>query len=283
MNHKMQSVRGHFDLAAYQRDGFAVIPRLFTQYELTPLIEYLHSGQAENDIFGVPDKSGGTAVLMAWSECGNDLIGVLPRVSRMVDVAQSAVGERVDHWHSKITLKEPRRIGSWDWHQDYGHWYSEGCLAPLMMSIGVAIDPMNADNGPLKLMKGSHHLGRINHVPLGNSNGADPDYVNHALERLEVYQCQLALGDGIAFHSNTLHASSSNTSDAPRSFLISSYNASSNRPWQPKIHGHGGQHLDVVDDGAVRERNYDGISSSSKLLQPSDTPVYGYATVRSRE
>jgi ectoine hydroxylase len=273
---------GRFDLEAYHRDGFTVIPSLFSQHELAPLIDHLRTGQAKHDTFGVPDQDGGTAELMVWSTCGNDLIGVLPRLARMVDIAGLAVGERVDHWHSKIVLKEPGRIGSWDWHQDYGHWYSEGCLAPQMMSIGVAIDPMHARNGPLKVVPGSHHLGRIDHIPIGKSNGADPQHVQRALERLGTYECHLATGDAIAFHANTLHSSAANTSDEPRSFLISSYNAASNRPWRPKISGHEGHDLDIVDGTAGLERLYEGISCTSELIQPGNTTIYGYADVRSR-
>ena len=264
-----------FNLHDYQRQGFALVRGLFTIAELETLRVFLRSGQMGKDTFAVADQDGGSAELAVWTHCGNDFIGTLPRLARMVDIATQAIGEPIYHWHSKITLKNPGHQGHWDWHQDYGHWYTEGCLSPEMMSIGVALDPMTSDNGPLRLIAGSHHLGRIDHIPIGDSNGADPQYVARALERLEEVECHLEIGDAVVFHGNTLHASGSNTSREPRSFLLSSYNALSNIPRKPKIDGHRVVDIQKVDDAALLNNQYTGINTTSNILRPEDR-VYGY-------
>ncbi len=270
----MKEIRASFDRDSYLKDGFTITPGLFSAEELAPVISYLHAGHAQQKTFGIADQSGKKTELMVWTECGNDFIGILPRLRRMVDIATAATGSPVYHWHSKITLKQPGQQGSWDWHQDYGHWYDEGCLRPDMMSIGVALDPMHANNGPLKLLKGSHQLGRIDHVPLGAANGADPEYVERALEQLELVECHLAVGDAVVFHCNTLHASSANTSNEPRSFLLSSYNTTANVPWKPKVAGHACMELEVLDDEVLRKQQYQRIVQSSLTLQPEG--MYGY-------
>ena len=33
----------------------------------------------------------------------------------------------VHHYHSKPTMKAPDP-SAWNWHQDYGYWYQNGCL-----------------------------------------------------------------------------------------------------------------------------------------------------------
>lgn len=45
--------------------------------------------------------------------------------------------------------------GTWEWHQDYGYWYGNGCLWPNMVAVIVAIDPNTRENGCLQLLKGS--------------------------------------------------------------------------------------------------------------------------------
>ena len=72
-----------------------------------------------------------------------------------------------------ITAKEPREGGAWEWHQDYGYWYNNGCLFPLMASAMIALDRCTKANGCLQVLRGSHLMGRIDHGLLdGDQVGA---------------------------------------------------------------------------------------------------------------
>jgi len=263
-----------FDSGIYGRDGYGILRALFDPGELEPLIRHLRAGGADSSVFAIPDNQGGQAELLVWTRCGDDFIGSLPRLGRMIALAQAAIGEPVYHWHSKITFKAPDRPGSWEWHQDYGHWYTEGCLWPRMASIGVALDGMAADNGPLRLLRGSHHLGRIDHVPLGTSHGADPERVERAREELETIEIHLEPGDAVVFHCNLLHASGPNRSERPRSLFMSSYNAVSNPPSHPRVPGHEFAELERLDDDALIRPM--PVMGRSTLRQPDGDSVYGY-------
>src|SRR5262249_19513076 len=96
----------------------------------------------------------------------------------------------------KMILKEARVGGAWAWHQDYGYWYRDGCLFPELASCMVAVDPATRANGCLQVLRGSHHLGRLDHGPVGDQTGADPERVGQALARLE--RVYLELGPGAA-------------------------------------------------------------------------------------
>ena len=263
-----------FDNQAYTRDGFCIVRALFDPTELRPLVDYLAEGSVEEDKFGIPDNQGGRAELLVWTSCADDFIGSVPRLRRMVALAAAAIGEPVYHWHSKITFKTPGKPGSWEWHQDFGHWYIEGCLWPRMTSIGVALDGMGPDNGPLKLIKASHHIGRIDHVPLGPSNGADPVLVERALEELETVEVHLEPGDAVVFHCNVLHASGPNQSQRPRSLFMSSYNAVSNPPSAPKVPGHEYAPLNELADDVLPSSL--PITGLSGVRRPDGDSVYGY-------
>src|SRR6185503_5764484 len=68
----------------------------------------------------------------------------------VVDTMEEMLGGEVYHYHSKLTAKEPREGGAWEWHQDYGYWYHNGCVFPYMGSVMVALDRATRENGCLQ-------------------------------------------------------------------------------------------------------------------------------------
>lgn len=237
----------------YERDGYAYARRMFSADELAPLVDALDDGGASPGGFTVTDSSGGKQELSVWTRLGSDLIGVIPRLEPFVAIAEAVIGEPVYHWHSKLSWKRPGTSSRWDWHQDYGFWADEGPARPAMCTIAVAIGPVNEANGCMRLVRASHHLGRIDIAPVGQTMASDPEEVARVLDTHEVDLCELDLGDVVVFHSNTLHGSGPNTSTAPRTMLMTSYNAVTNPPTEPLDPGHAFNPLHVVPATTLRE------------------------------
>ena len=122
----------------------------------------------------VADSAGKPQEVVSWSRLSDDLVGVFPRVARLVDATEDLIGLPVYHWHSKLSMKKPGSEGRWDWHQDYGYWYYEGCLAPHMTTCMIGVDRSDRENGCVQLVRGSHLLGRIDHTRIGEATGVDP-------------------------------------------------------------------------------------------------------------
>ena len=122
-----------------------------------------------------------------------------------------------------------------------------------MASCLISIDPATKANGCLQVIRGSHHMGRINHMKLeGGQTGADPERVGKALERMELVYCESAPGTALFFHSNLLHRSDANESDTPRWSLICCYNAARNDPY--KVHHHPNySYLEKWKDERIKE------------------------------
>lgn len=160
-------------------------------------------------------------------------------------------------------LKEPFVGGAWEWHQDYGYWYKNGCLYPLMLSAMIAIDKATRENGCLKVLKGSHTIGRINHGTAGEQLGADTRYVEAAMKRHELVYVELGAGDVFFMHSNTLHCSGQNKSPDPRWSYIIAYNAASNDPLWSHHHA---QYTPIVKvpSNAIKERQWEKSEPESK-------------------
>ena len=264
------------NLSEYDKNGYFFIKGLFSIDELQPLINESENFSTHPSKFSVRDAKGNPAQLISWTHLANDFIGVLPRLKKMVSIPEQILDREVSHWHSKISFKNPGSKSGWDWHQDFGHWYREGCLSPDMLSIGIALTPMNQENGSLNFIRCSHKFGRIDHVPTGHSNSADPEYVTEALKRYEVVPCILNPGDAVVFHCNLLHGSGPNLTEKHRSLIMCSYNALENDPWKPIDQGHYSRKIEVLPDDKLIKGEWGSLMSQSTMMNLDGAEVYGY-------
>lgn len=224
-------------LAAYQADGFYIARQLFDADEINRLLEFAQQDpNFAATLYGRKDSTGKETKLALWNEAGDDLYSMFARSPQIVDRMEQCLGGEVYLYHMKMMLKEPHVGGAWEWHQDYGYWYNNGCLFPLLASCLIAVNPATRANGCLQVIRGSHHLGRIDHGKTGDQTGADLERVNAALERMELVYCECGPGDAIFFDSNLLHRSDANNSDTPRWSLICCYNAARNNPYKVSKH-----------------------------------------------
>ena len=172
--------------------------------------------------------------------------------SRRACGAWSTLGGPVYHYQSKLTAKEPEVGGAWEWHQDYGYWYHNGCLRPDMLSIMIGLDRANRENGCLQIATGSHRLGRIDHTPLSpTQNEVDPRRMPHILEKCPIEYCELEAGDALVFHCNAIHRSDANRSPNRRWTLLICYNRVDNDTYT-KVDDRYYVPLEPVDDEAIR-------------------------------
>ncbi len=229
----------HFRLSpeqasAFARDGFFIAERLLDADEVSLLGQIARADKemTENRASRA-DGEGGAVELVVRNELPEDSIyGAIVRSERIVRAMEKLLGDEVYHYHHKMICKEPRVGGAWAWHQDYGYWYNNGCLFPHMGSCMIAVDEATKANGCLQVLKGSHHIGRIDHGKVGDQTGADPERVQAARERLELVHVELAPGSAVFFHANLLHRSDQNKSETPRWAFICCYNTKQNDPYK---------------------------------------------------
>jgi ectoine hydroxylase len=219
-------------LALFQRDGFVVVPRFFSEPEISPLREACRIDPSIGGrLRAVADSTGNAQEVIEWTTFSDDYLGVVPRLARLIEGAEALLGKPVYHWHSKLSMKAPHALGRWDWHQDYPYWYDEGCLSPDMLTCMIAVDRTTRANGCVNLIAGSHKYGRIDHVRIGASSGCDPQRLELIKRNSPPLPVEMESGDACFFHCNTLHASAGNSTDSPRTLLHCTYNAIENSPF----------------------------------------------------
>ena len=262
------------EVARFHRDGYLHKPALFDAEEVALMRRALASDESFRDrrnTMAMRDAEGSVTTTVLWTDPGDDLFGAIARCGRVAGGAERLLGGEVYHYHSKLTLKAPETGGAWNWHQDYGYWYFNGNLFPDMLSVFVAIDPATEENGCLRVIRGSARMGRLDHALVGGQLTADPERVAHAVERLEVVACEMAAGDALFLHCNTLHGSSKNTSAQSRNVLLCCYNAARNDPYKDH-HMPRYTPLRTLPDSAVKERGGIHAGTARCFMRPEDHP-----------
>jgi len=243
---------GQDALKEYQDDGYVVVRGMFDAEEIELLRRSAKEDKAFDDhAFDRDDAEGGTVRLALWNHPGDSIYGMFARCRSVVDSAEALLGGEVYHYHSKMIMKEPRVGGAWTWHQDYGYWYQNGVLFPLLCSAFIAVDRATRENGCLQVLKGSHRAGRIEHVLAGQQAGANVERVEELAKRLETVHVEMEPGDTIFFDANLLHRSDQNRSEHPRWSLICCYNAARNDPYKESHHPRYTP-LSKVDDSMIK-------------------------------
>ena len=273
-NHKLSSQ----DKTDFNRDGYIFKRKLFNEKEIENIMKSLEGDPLiKKNLFDREDNEGKKTISVQWNYPGNSSYGVGARMEKVVAPVREFLGGEVYHWHSKVTAKAPLEGGAWEWHQDYGYWYHHGCLYPDMMSVMIAIDTCTRDNGCLKVLKGSHVIGRIDHISKVLKNGdkgqvcADTERIKWAEKKHKTIFCEMDPGDALFFHGNTLHSSSANKSEKRRWALLYCYNKVSNNPFiqthQPLY-----SKLSIVDENAI-ELNGIQYANGSEEFQSQYTKI----------
>ncbi len=249
----MPSVLSPDQRDAFEADGFVIVRGLFDDDEAGLLRRAMEEDpQIRGNLYDRMDADGAATRMVAWNHPGDSVYGLAARSERIVDTMEDLLGGEVYHYHSKLTAKEPHRGGAWEWHQDYGYWYNNGCLFPDMASVMIALDRSTRDNGCLQVLRGSHRMGRIDHGLLdGQQVGADLTRVAEALKVLERVYAEMEPGDALFFHCNTLHRSDQNRSPERRWTMICCYNAARNDPYLEHHHPRYTP-LEKVPDSAIK-------------------------------
>lgn len=258
------------EVEQFDRDGYLFVPELLDGEETAMLYAAaLSDASIEKHSFGVVDASGRQSRLAGWNHPAEDIYGMIARSNCVVNAMERLLADEVYHYHSKMMLKEPRIGGAWEWHQDYGYWYQNGCLYPDMASCMIAVDRASKANGCLQVLRGSHHLGRIEHGRFGGQNGADPERVEAAKKRHELVYCEMEPGTALFFHANLLHCSGPNQSDHARWSLICCYNAASNDPYKDSHHP-GYTPIHKVPNSAVKAVGAKTTPVAQVFVDPGD-------------
>ena len=224
------------DIEKFLKDGYILKRKLFSEGEIDKLDKFIQQRIEREASADNVQTSTGKLSMSIWDKASDDLFGRFSTNERIVNPMQEYLKDEIYHYHSKVIFKKPGD-GGFDWHQDYGYWYHNACLYPDMGSCFILIDKATKENGCLKVLKGSHMAGRINHdnKETGEET-ADTERILELEKRHEKVYIEADKGDVLFFHSNLLHSSDANKSDYSRRTLIVCFNTKTNNPYKEIAH-----------------------------------------------
>lgn len=222
------------DLEAFHRDGFVVIRGLFSPVEVEEMrgafdrlaLEAQRlpaSGLHRGSQFVVEAGDPIRIHRVVWCGAAEPVLSRLGCAPRLLEVAAALVGSReLEQLINQAHFKLPGDDVGFPWHQDSTHRrYGTSEWTDLdgsgsFVEIATALDPVGADNGPLRFVPGSHRLG---HVPVGE-NGELP---TGTFDPTSAVAPELAPGDAVAFGPFVVHGSEPNGSARPRRMFLNGF------------------------------------------------------------
>lgn len=251
----------------YHEDGFIIVPGFFDPEEIETVRKACQTDSVDGAQTKFTDGDGNFSQIAFWSDLSDSLLGVIPRLARIVDATEALLGGECYHWHSKLVKKDAHSEGRFEWHQGYGGWYYEGCLFPGIIGCFIAIDRNSKENGCLQVIKGSHSMGRVDHPMVGGAIMCDQKRMEKILEKLPVFDCEMEAGDIMFMHCNTIHASGANNTDKSRSNIICHYNLASNEPvFVEAQEYHYYRPLQKLPDSTIIDGNYSSEFNNHQFI-----------------
>jgi ectoine hydroxylase-related dioxygenase (phytanoyl-CoA dioxygenase family) len=143
----------------------------------------------------------------------------LMRSPAILDIVEALIGPGVRFHHGKLNFKPNARGRAVEWHQDcafYPHTNDD------ILAVGVLLEDCATENGPLKVVPGSHKGPVFDHhhdgLFVGAMDPGAPDFDAGGAVDLTG-----PAGSVTFHHVRTVHGSAENLSARPRPILLFSY------------------------------------------------------------
>ncbi|MBM3215627.1 phytanoyl-CoA dioxygenase family protein [Candidatus Poribacteria bacterium] len=139
------------------------------------------------------------------------------RKDAVLDIVEQLIGPGIRTNGDKLNLKWSGYGSPVDWHQDFAFYPHTN---DDLLAVGIALDDMRLDNGPLLVLPRSHRGPILDHHENGVFVGAvtDPTFTPSDPVALTMNS-----GDISIHHARLLHASAPNLSEHPRRLLLFQY------------------------------------------------------------
>jgi ectoine hydroxylase-related dioxygenase (phytanoyl-CoA dioxygenase family) len=199
-------------LSSLERDGFLLASGLATAGEIAALISFfetaeLSSARRRNETFGARN-------LLAFPEISN--IASSPQLTALLDpllgpghrAVRGLFFDKTENanwpvlWHQDLSLavREHRHLPGWsNWSVKHGvpHVQPPAALLARMVTLRLHLDDCDGDNGPLRLIPGSHRHGCLSRAQI-------QECVRKTIEHIVVAKA----GDALLLRPLIVHASS---------------------------------------------------------------------------
>jgi ectoine hydroxylase-related dioxygenase (phytanoyl-CoA dioxygenase family) len=207
-----------------REQGFAVIPEVLERAEVEGLLRELRSVDLPRSRAGLRHAMKVEAVAAVANDermvgIAREVIGegAFPFRAALFDKSQTANWLVVWHQDTALPLRERREIPGWGpWSVKDGVTYAHAPAGALeqVLALRLHLDDSTADNGPLRVLPGTHTLGVLS-----------DEQLHDLATKIANVECLVKKSGVLAMRPLIVHASSKSRVEAPRRVLHIEYAA----------------------------------------------------------
>jgi hypothetical protein len=135
----------------------------------------------------------------------------------VLDVVQQLIGPSIGLWSSHFICKEPKTGHSTPWHEDSAYWKGRFDRFDKIVTVWLAIDKSDKENGCMGAVPGSHRNGFSEYEKLDTDNRIfNIGIKNSLIEENKVVWFELEKNLYSLHDSRIIHGAKANTSDRRR-------------------------------------------------------------------
>jgi ectoine hydroxylase-related dioxygenase (phytanoyl-CoA dioxygenase family) len=138
----------------------------------------------------------------------------------LLDIAESLIGSNIQLFHDQALYKPARHGGEVPWHQDNGYWR---CTPSNLVSIWMALDDADEENGCMNVIPGSHLESAPDHDRAVSEKGELPALLQANVEENRAAPVPLKAGYAMVHHCLMLHQTNPNRSQRRRRAMVIHY------------------------------------------------------------
>lgn len=215
----------------YNRIGAIVVPDILSQDEVARLrrvtdmfVEQSRAVTTHTDLYDLEDTHTSAQPRVRRIKAPHlqdPAYGALVRHPRITEVLCDLWGPNVRFDTAKLNLKSAGYGAAVEWHQDWAFYpHTNDDLA----AVGVMMDDMELENGPLMIIPGSHKGPVFDHHANGKFCGA-MDPTRNDVDYSKAIALTGRAGSITIHHVRAVHGSAVNTSNKDRRLLLFQFRA----------------------------------------------------------
>jgi ectoine hydroxylase-related dioxygenase (phytanoyl-CoA dioxygenase family) len=230
-------------LEHYRAHGYAVVRRFFTPAEVADLAKafdrHWRIGMAHRASYrhgnlfyrqGLDVRLGKILRLVQWPSYVDPTLEAVRRDPRWLALLGPLIGTDIKQIINQLHWKPPGAAGAeFAFHQDVRFRRPRAAFRDLALSYvqtGIAIDPHRPDNGAMRLLPDSHHLGERDTTGSGavlDQAMAEERLAALGLDSGRLVDLALEPGDVALWNLYLIHGSGPNRTGGDRRFYLNGY------------------------------------------------------------
>jgi ectoine hydroxylase-related dioxygenase (phytanoyl-CoA dioxygenase family) len=210
---------------AIEENGFAILPGVFDREYLDRLLQEINELGPRRSRAGVRHALGlppvvGLARQPQMMEAARGVLGAEAFPFRATLFDKSPEANWLVVWHQDTALPLRERVelpgwGPWSVKEGVAYAHAPAAALSLVLTLRVSCDDSTVENGPLRVLPGTHTLGVLT-----------DDSIHELAGQIAPVDCVVGMGGVVAMRPLIVHASSKSHTEMPRRVLHIEYAAS---------------------------------------------------------